>query len=121
MTEAVLTDPEVATLSFTGSTYVGKLLLSQTAQRWVGVHRCSLPLRTGVLRRGVHGPGAPIVTVTPTEEAVSIAWRSPASVARAGSQADTSPSRASTRRSTSADPSRTVVRFWVTGPESKYR
>ena len=30
---AVLADPRVATLSFTGSTYVGKLLLSQTAQR----------------------------------------------------------------------------------------
>lgn len=33
VSEAVLSDPRVATLSFTGSTYVGKLLLSQTAQR----------------------------------------------------------------------------------------
>ncbi|MGB7817421.1 MAG: NAD-dependent succinate-semialdehyde dehydrogenase, partial [Ornithinibacter sp.] len=33
VSEAVLADPRVATLSFTGSTYVGKLLLSQTAQR----------------------------------------------------------------------------------------
>ena len=30
---AVLADPRVATLSFTGSTYVGKLLLKQTAER----------------------------------------------------------------------------------------
>ena len=30
---AILADPRVATLSFTGSTYVGKLLLQQTAQR----------------------------------------------------------------------------------------
>jgi len=30
---AILSDPRVATLSFTGSTYVGKLLLAQTAQR----------------------------------------------------------------------------------------
>ena len=30
---AVLSDPRVATLSFTGSTYVGKLLLKQTAER----------------------------------------------------------------------------------------
>ncbi len=30
---AVLADPRVATLSFTGSTYVGKLLLDQTARR----------------------------------------------------------------------------------------
>jgi succinate-semialdehyde dehydrogenase/glutarate-semialdehyde dehydrogenase len=30
---AVLADPRVATLSFTGSTFVGKLLLAQTAQR----------------------------------------------------------------------------------------
>ncbi len=33
VSEAVLADPRVATLSFTGSTYVGKLLLAQTAQR----------------------------------------------------------------------------------------
>ncbi len=33
VSEAVLADPRVATLSFTGSTYVGKLLLSQTAHR----------------------------------------------------------------------------------------
>jgi succinate-semialdehyde dehydrogenase/glutarate-semialdehyde dehydrogenase len=33
VSEAVLADPRVATLSFTGSTYVGKLLLEQTAQR----------------------------------------------------------------------------------------
>ena len=33
VSEAVLSDPRVATLSFTGSTYVGKLLLAQTAQR----------------------------------------------------------------------------------------
>jgi len=31
--EAILADPRVATLSFTGSTYVGKLLLKQTAER----------------------------------------------------------------------------------------
>ena len=30
---AILSDPRVATLSFTGSTYVGKLLLKQTAER----------------------------------------------------------------------------------------
>lgn len=30
---AILADPRVATLSFTGSTYVGKLLLKQTAER----------------------------------------------------------------------------------------
>ncbi len=33
VSEAVLADPRIATLSFTGSTYVGKLLLTQTAQR----------------------------------------------------------------------------------------
>ena len=33
VSEAVLADPRVATLSFTGSTYVGKLLLGQTAKR----------------------------------------------------------------------------------------
>ena len=33
VSSAVLADPRVATLSFTGSTYVGKLLLAQTAQR----------------------------------------------------------------------------------------
>jgi succinate-semialdehyde dehydrogenase/glutarate-semialdehyde dehydrogenase len=33
VSEAVLADPRVATLSFTGSTYVGKLLLEQTARR----------------------------------------------------------------------------------------
>lgn len=33
VSEAVLADPRVATLSFTGSTYVGKVLLTQTAQR----------------------------------------------------------------------------------------
>ncbi|NDA49961.1 MAG: aldehyde dehydrogenase family protein [Actinobacteria bacterium] len=33
VSEAILSDPRVATLSFTGSTYVGKLLLEQTAQR----------------------------------------------------------------------------------------
>ncbi len=33
VSEAVLADSRVATLSFTGSTFVGKLLLSQTAQR----------------------------------------------------------------------------------------
>ncbi|MEO8425441.1 MAG: NAD-dependent succinate-semialdehyde dehydrogenase [Actinomycetota bacterium] len=33
VSEAVLADPRVATLSFTGSTYVGKLLLEQTAKR----------------------------------------------------------------------------------------
>lgn len=33
VSEAVLADPRVATLSFTGSTPVGKLLLAQTAQR----------------------------------------------------------------------------------------
>ncbi len=33
VSEAILRDPRVATLSFTGSTFVGKLLLSQTAQR----------------------------------------------------------------------------------------
>ncbi|MEZ5115341.1 MAG: NAD-dependent succinate-semialdehyde dehydrogenase [Candidatus Nanopelagicales bacterium] len=33
VSEAVLADPRVATLSFTGSTYVGKILLTQTAQR----------------------------------------------------------------------------------------
>jgi succinate-semialdehyde dehydrogenase/glutarate-semialdehyde dehydrogenase len=33
ISEAILADPRVATLSFTGSTYVGKLLLKQTAER----------------------------------------------------------------------------------------
>jgi succinate-semialdehyde dehydrogenase/glutarate-semialdehyde dehydrogenase len=33
VSEAILADPRVATLSFTGSTYVGKLLLDQTAKR----------------------------------------------------------------------------------------
>ncbi len=33
VSEAILSDPRVATLSFTGSTYVGKLLLKQTAER----------------------------------------------------------------------------------------
>lgn len=33
VSEAILSDSRVATLSFTGSTFVGKLLLSQTAQR----------------------------------------------------------------------------------------
>jgi len=33
VSEAILSDPRVATLSFTGSTVVGKLLLGQTAQR----------------------------------------------------------------------------------------
>lgn len=33
VSSAVLADPRVATLSFTGSTYVGKLLLKQTAER----------------------------------------------------------------------------------------
>lgn len=33
VSEAVLADPRVATLSFTGSTYVGKVLLAQTSQR----------------------------------------------------------------------------------------
>jgi succinate-semialdehyde dehydrogenase/glutarate-semialdehyde dehydrogenase len=33
ISEAILADPRVATLSFTGSTYVGKLLLEQTARR----------------------------------------------------------------------------------------
>ena len=33
VSEAVLADPRTATLSFTGSTYVGKLLLGQTARR----------------------------------------------------------------------------------------
>ncbi|MGB4325173.1 MAG: NAD-dependent succinate-semialdehyde dehydrogenase [Candidatus Nanopelagicales bacterium] len=33
ISSAILADPRVATLSFTGSTYVGKLLLEQTAQR----------------------------------------------------------------------------------------
>jgi len=33
VSEAILSDPRVATLSFTGSTYVGKLLLEQTAKR----------------------------------------------------------------------------------------
>ncbi len=33
VSEAVLADPRVATLSFTGSTHVGKLLLRQTARR----------------------------------------------------------------------------------------
>jgi succinate-semialdehyde dehydrogenase/glutarate-semialdehyde dehydrogenase len=33
VSEAILADPRVATLSFTGSTYVGKLLLEQTAKR----------------------------------------------------------------------------------------
>jgi len=33
VSEAILADPRVATLSFTGSTYVGKLLLEQTARR----------------------------------------------------------------------------------------
>jgi succinate-semialdehyde dehydrogenase/glutarate-semialdehyde dehydrogenase len=33
VSDAILSDPRVATLSFTGSTYVGKLLLGQTAQR----------------------------------------------------------------------------------------
>jgi succinate-semialdehyde dehydrogenase / glutarate-semialdehyde dehydrogenase len=33
VSEAILADPRVATLSFTGSTPVGKLLLAQTAQR----------------------------------------------------------------------------------------
>jgi succinate-semialdehyde dehydrogenase/glutarate-semialdehyde dehydrogenase len=33
VSEAVLADPRVATLSFTGSTYVGKILLDQTARR----------------------------------------------------------------------------------------
>jgi len=35
VSEAILADPRVATLSFTGSTPVGKILLSQTAQRVV--------------------------------------------------------------------------------------
>ena len=33
VSEAILADPRVATLSFTGSTFVGKVLLRQTAQR----------------------------------------------------------------------------------------
>jgi succinate-semialdehyde dehydrogenase/glutarate-semialdehyde dehydrogenase len=33
VSEAILADPRVATLSFTGSTYVGKMLLKQTAER----------------------------------------------------------------------------------------
>ncbi|MDA9016767.1 aldehyde dehydrogenase family protein, partial [Actinomycetota bacterium] len=33
VSSAILADPRVATLSFTGSTYVGKLLLKQTAER----------------------------------------------------------------------------------------
>lgn len=33
ISEAILADPRVATLSFTGSTYVGKMLLQQTATR----------------------------------------------------------------------------------------
>jgi len=33
VSSAILADPRVATLSFTGSTYVGKLLLHQTAER----------------------------------------------------------------------------------------
>jgi succinate-semialdehyde dehydrogenase / glutarate-semialdehyde dehydrogenase len=33
VSSAILADPKVATLSFTGSTYVGKLLLRQTAER----------------------------------------------------------------------------------------
>lgn len=33
VSSAVLADPRVATLSFTGSTYVGKMLLAQTAER----------------------------------------------------------------------------------------
>lgn len=33
VSEAILSDPRVATLSFTGSTYVGKMLLKQTAER----------------------------------------------------------------------------------------
>jgi succinate-semialdehyde dehydrogenase/glutarate-semialdehyde dehydrogenase len=33
VSQAILADPRIATLSFTGSTYVGKLLLAQTAQR----------------------------------------------------------------------------------------
>lgn len=33
VSSAVLADPRVATLSFTGSTYVGKMLLKQTAER----------------------------------------------------------------------------------------
>jgi succinate-semialdehyde dehydrogenase/glutarate-semialdehyde dehydrogenase len=33
VSSAILADPRVATLSFTGSTYVGKLLLRQTAER----------------------------------------------------------------------------------------
>ncbi len=33
VSEAILADPRVATLSFTGSTYVGKMLLKQTADR----------------------------------------------------------------------------------------
>ncbi len=33
VSEVILADPRVATLSFTGSTYVGKLLLEQTAKR----------------------------------------------------------------------------------------
>ena len=33
VSRAILADPRVATLSFTGSTYVGKLLLKQTAER----------------------------------------------------------------------------------------
>lgn len=35
VSEAILSDPRVATLSFTGSTPVGKILLAQTAQRVV--------------------------------------------------------------------------------------
>lgn len=33
VSSAILSDPRVATLSFTGSTYVGKMLLKQTAER----------------------------------------------------------------------------------------
>jgi succinate-semialdehyde dehydrogenase / glutarate-semialdehyde dehydrogenase len=33
VSEAILADPRIATLSFTGSTFVGKLLLKQTAER----------------------------------------------------------------------------------------
>ena len=33
VSSAILADPRVATLSFTGSTYVGKMLLKQTAER----------------------------------------------------------------------------------------
>lgn len=33
VSEAILADPRIATLSFTGSTYVGKMLLKQTAER----------------------------------------------------------------------------------------